>query len=608
LTLVFDLLCFLGVLLLCLQPHTAAQGPVAIIEQNRLIVIVYLVVSAFTFLLFRCYNELIRDYSLFNALKIGGAIAASHIIFGVFMAIIEQPLPFTLILNLAIYAVTVIGIYRLIVLSAYNIISHLPRTEKASDQKRAIIFGAGHAGKYLVDMLNYDKSKKMIPVAFIDDNPKLERRRIKGLLVVGPRMLIPYAAKKYNAEIIVIAIPFVDNSTIREIFNLCCEANCTVKRFGNMSNLAFDGLSKSTINEVRVEDLLQREEVRLDLKSVSDLIKDKVVLVTGGAGSIGSELCRQIMHYGPKLLVILDFNENGLFDISMELKQKHHKSTFEICLNSIRDKDILNTLFGKYKPNIVFHAAAHKHVPMMEGNFREALLNNIVGTQNVVDASIANNVERFMLISTDKAVNPVNIMGATKRVAELIIQRKSIPGHTLFAAVRFGNVLGSHSSVVPIFQKQLRSGGPITVTHKDITRYFMTIPEAVQLVLESASIMLGGETFVLDMGEPVNIYDLATTMIKLSGLEPGKDIKIEVTGLRPGEKLHEELRLPDEIAVKTSNDKIFMLKSDLNGSGDVIENSIASLFENIEAMRYDNAFELIMSLTPSLQERRSASR
>ncbi len=601
---ILDVACLFGVLLLTLPLLSDAPNIGALLEQHRLIVISYLGISIFIFLLVKCYNDQIRDYSLFSAMKLCGAVVISSLIFALFMAVLGQALPFLFLLNLAIYAGAACGLYRLVALSAYHAYYRVLKRDRSKDVKRAIIFGAGDAGKYLVDMLNYDLSKQLKPVAFIDDNPKLERKRIKGLLVVGPRMLIPYAAKKYNAEVIVIAIPFVDNSTIREIFNLCCAAGCTVKRFGNMSNLAFEGLAKSTINEVRLEDLLQREEVRLDLESVSGMVKGKVVLVTGGAGSIGAELCRQIMNYGPKLLAIVDFSENGLFDISLELKEKYHEASFEICLISIRDRDILNAVFSKYKPDIVFHAAAHKHVPMMEGNFREALLNNIIGTKNVVEASIANNVERFMLISTDKAVNPTNIMGATKRVAELILQQKNRANGTLFAAVRFGNVLGSHSSVIPIFQRQLRAGGPLTVTHEDITRYFMTIPEAVQLVLESASIMRGGEIFVLDMGEPIRIYDLATTMIKLSGLEPDKDIRIEVTGLRPGEKLHEELRLPEETVVKTLNNKIFILKSSAGSDENEVDRYMAQLLEKIDESDYFKAYEQIRRLVPSLRERK----
>ncbi len=603
---ILDVACMAGVLLLTLPSLAPAPDADSLLLLHRLLAIAYVVINIFTFLLVRCYDEQIRDYSLFSAIKLCGAVIISHLILAIFMAVMEQALPFRFILSLTIFTGAFCGLYRLLVLTAYHVFYRLLKTDRSKDVKRAIIFGAGNAGKYLVDMLNQDPSKQLRPIAFIDDDPRLERKRVKGLLVVGPRMLIPYAAKKYNAEVIIIAIPFVDNSTIREIFNLCRDAGCTVKRFGNMSNLAFEGLAKSTINEVRVEDLLQREVVRLDLESVSGMVKGKTVLVTGGAGSIGSEMCRQLMNYKPKLLVIVDFNENGLFDISLELKEKYHEASFEICLISIRDKDILNTVFAKYRPEIVFHAAAHKHVPMMEGNFREALLNNVIGTRNVVEASIDHHVERFMLISTDKAVNPTNIMGATKRVTELLIQQKNRRGGgTLFAAVRFGNVLGSHSSVIPIFKKQLQSGGPLTVTHKDITRYFMTIPEAVQLVLESASIMQGGEIFVLDMGEPVRIYDLATTMIQLSGLEPGKDIQIEVTGLRPGEKLQEELRLPEETVVKTSSDKIFMLKSG-GCQAAVCESDMVldHLFDKIGQQDYGKAYEQIRKLVPSLQDRK----
>ena len=604
-TFLVDVLGLIGALALALSTHFGlpADGFAGLFLQYRLLIIAYLGINIFALLLVRCYDELIRDYSLLSTIKLFGALVVSHLLFALFISVIGSAQPFLLILNLAIYAAAALGIYRLVVLAAFQAFLHLPRADQ-SGTKRAIIFGAGSAGKYLVDMLNQDRSKQLKPVAFIDDDPRLERKRIKGLLVVGPRMLIPYAAKKYNAEVIIIAIPFVDNSTIREIFNLCNEANCTVKRFGNMSNLKFEGLAKSTINEIRVEDLLQRDVVRLDLESVSELVKGKTVLVTGGAGSIGSELCRQIMNYRPRLLVILDFNENGLFDITLELRKKYYEGAFETCLANIRERDVMNEVFRKYRPDIVFHAAAHKHVPMMEGNLREALLNNVAGTNNVVEASIACGVERFMLISTDKAVNPTNIMGATKRIAELLIQQKNRSGDTRFAAVRFGNVLGSHSSVVPIFQRQLQAGGPITVTHKDITRYFMTIPEAVQLVLESASIMQGGEIFVLDMGEPIRIYDLATTMIKLAGLVPEKDIKIEVTGLRPGEKLHEELCLPEETVITTSNNKIYMMRPECSEPDMESDALLAELLDSINGKGQARICELVQRLVPSLQDKK----
>jgi len=366
-----------------------------------------------------------------------------------------------------------------------------------------------------------------------------------------------------------------------------------------MSSFTFEGLAKSTISEVRVEDLLQRDEVKLDLESVQQMIRGKVVLVTGGAGSIGSELCRQIMHYGARQLVVFDFNENGLFEIAGELGQKYSESLFAVCLGSIRDRERLDAVFAKYRPHIVFHAAAHKHVPMMERNPREAILNNIIGTQNVAESAVAHGVEKFIQISTDKAVNPSNIMGATKRVAELIIQQQQLIGRTVFAAVRFGNVLGSNGSVVSVFKKQIRSGGPLTVTDKDITRYFMTIPEAVQLVLESGSIAQGGEIFVLDMGSPVKIYDLAVTMIKLSGLEPEKDVKIEITGLRPGEKLFEEISLTEETVTRTAKDKIFVLNSSFESEREQVEASFAKLRKYIDNKDYSMAYSQIKVLIPS---------
>lgn len=297
--------------------------------------------------------------------------------------------------------------------------------------------------------------------------------------------------------------------------------------------------------------------------------------------------------------MVFDFNENGLFEIMNELGKSYHESKFEICLGSIRDREKLEWVFTTYKPGIVFHAAAHKHVPLMEMNYREAIINNIIGTLNVAETAAANNTDRFIQISTDKAVNPTNIMGATKRVAELIIQQKNACAPTRFAAVRFGNVLGSNGSVVSVFKEQIRAGGPLTVTDKEMKRYFMTIPEAVHLVLEAGSIAQGGEIFVLDMGEPVKIYDLATTMIKLSGLEPEKDIKIEITGLRPGEKLYEELRLSEETVTKTSNDKIFMLKASYEAERAQIEANFDKLYAHIENKDYVMAYKQLKILIPS---------
>lgn len=399
-------------------------------------------------------------------------------------------------------------------------------------------------------------------VAFIDDNEEIHGRKIKGYPVVGDRYAIAEAVAKYKADQIIIAVPHVDNSNFREIVELSCQSGCNVRRFANMSDLNMTGLSKATINDINIEDLLCREPVKLDLEGVRDMLKDKVLLVSGGAGSIGSEICRQVLSYEARKVIIFDINENGLFMLDNELGKKHG-GRYVTIVGSIKDKWRLDEIMEVYKPDIVFHAAAYKHVPMMESNPIEAVANNVYGTYNIMLSAIEHGVENFTMISTDKAVNPTNIMGATKRITELLCKRMSLnSGHTKFSAVRFGNVLGSSGSVIPIFKEQIRRGGPITVTDRDIRRYFMTIPEAVQLVLEASSISKGGELFVLDMGSMVKIYDLALTMIRLSGLEPEKDIKIEISGLRPGEKMYEELKMDTESLVSTPNDRIFIFNYD----------------------------------------------
>lgn len=314
------------------------------------------------------------------------------------------------------------------------------------------------------------------------------------------------------------------------------------------------------LRDIKIEDLLRRDPINLDLKGIEEYITNKKVLVTGGGGSIGSELCRQISKFNPLELIILDINENAVYELEHELKFKYPNLNIKVIIASIRDKNRLDKIFNSLRPDIVFHAAAHKHVPLMENNPAEAVKNNIFGTLNLVECSDKYKVEKFVMISTDKAVNPTNIMGATKRVCEMIVQAYDKKSETEFVAVRFGNVLGSNGSVIPLFMKQIKNGGPVTVTHKDITRYFMTIPEACQLVMQAASFAKGGEIFVLDMGEPVKIYDLACDLIRLSGYEPNKDIEIKITGLRPGEKLYEELSLAEEGLTKTKNNKIFVAK------------------------------------------------
>lgn len=346
----------------------------------------------------------------------------------------------------------------------------------------------------------------------------------------------------------------------RNIIEICQTTGIKTRVLPSTEEIIEKQGAMNSLRDVEIEDLLGRDAVKLDNKNINSLIKEKTVLVTGGGGSIGSELCRQIIKYNPKKLIILDIYENNLYDIELELKSNYPKSKIEAIVGSVRDKKRLENVFEEFKPELVFHAAAHKHVPLMEDNPLEAVKNNVFGTYNVVNCADKYNAERFVLISTDKAVNPTNIMGASKRVCEMIIQAKNKVSKTEYAAVRFGNVLGSNGSVIPLFKKQIANGGPVTVTHKDITRFFMTIPEAVALILQAMTYAKGGEIFVLDMGEPVKIYDLALSLIKLSGYEPEVDIPIKVTGLRPGEKLYEELLMEEEGLSATKHNKIFVSK------------------------------------------------
>ena len=584
---------------LILYPESVASG---IVYSYILVTIITMILLS---IILKTYETTIHENFSMSVISAICTYILSFILAVIIMFVISaEQLALIHLVNLIVYTVFCMGFYRLGILFIRRLNTFLFVRGNNAGIQRVIIMGAGDAGKYLADMLRNDKTKNMYPVAFIDDNPELSGKIIKGIKVLGNRSLIPYAAEKYKADIIIIAIPFVDNSTIRDIFRLCNEAECTVRRFGNMTTFTDAGLKKATINEINVEDLLGRDVVKLDLKSVSDYIEGKTVLVSGGAGSIGFELCNQILNYKPEKVIIFDISENNIFKAEVELSKKYDRTSFISRIGSIQDRERLREVFEQYKPSIVFHAAAHKHVPMMEKNPQEALKNNVMGTLNMVEMAIKNKVDRFILISTDKAVNPTNIMGATKRVAEMLIQRANAWGSTRFSAVRFGNVLGSEGSVVPLFKKQILAGGPVTVTDKRIKRYFMTIPEAVQLVLETGAISNGGEIFVLDMGEPVYIYDLATSMIRLSGLQPEKDIKIEITGLRPGEKLFEEISLSDESVSKTDNNRIFLLKS--NGKPPVLfEAEFDQLCQSIVNRDFNNAFNKVHVLVPTFKDRLS---
>lgn len=438
---------------------------------------------------------------------------------------------------------------------AYRFVNKLmPRNELDKDASNVMIVGGGEAANILIKEINScvnvrDKVVKCV----IDDSPDKQNRYIQGIKVVGTRQDIKDNVSKFSIDEIIIAMPSADGKDISEIVALCKETECEVKILPGIYQLMTGEVSVSKLRDVEIEDLLGRDPIRVDLDSIMDYVENQVVLITGGGGSIGSELCRQIASHNPKQLIIVDIYENNAYSIQQELLKKYPELNLVVLIASVRNQVRINSIFETYRPNIVYHAAAHKHVPLMEVSPNESIKNNVLGTWNTVMAADKYKVDKFVLISTDKAVNPTNIMGASKRICEMLVQAYNNKSKTEFVAVRFGNVLGSNGSVIPLFKKQIEEGGPVTVTHPDIIRYFMTIPEAVSLVLQAGAYAKGGEIFVLDMGEPVKILDLATNLIKLSGLKPGEDIKIEFSGLRPGEKLFEELLMDEEGMEETEN-------------------------------------------------------
>ena len=463
----------------------------------------------------------------------------------------------TNLISALIIVVTVIG-YRVLLRMILN--DTYEGKVKNDNRKKVLIIGAGEATKILISTIRSSMKNIYNIVGLIDDNPNKVDYAISGKKILGTRFDIPRICKENNVDVIFFTISNISNEDRKKILEICQETGCKVRILPGTKELIKDKPIMQNFRDVEIEDLLGRETIKLDNKNIKELIHNKVVLVTGGGGSIGSELCRQIIRFEPERLVIVDIYENNLYDIEQELKYNYPNAKIDAIVASVRDKDRLNEIFNEFKPYLVFHAAAHKHVPLMETSPLEAIKNNVFGTYNVVNCADEYNVKRFVLISSDKAVNPTNIMGATKRLCEMIIQAKNKVSNTEYVAVRFGNVLGSNGSVVPLFKKQIAHGGPVTVTHKDITRFFMTIPEAVSLVLQAMSGAKGGEIFVLDMGEPVKIYDMAKKLIKLSGLEPDVDIQIKVTGLRPGEKLYEEILMQEEGLTETKHDKIHIAK------------------------------------------------
>lgn len=530
---------------------------IATIYQNDIFVVTIIYITCFA--LFKMYSSLWHltgtDEFLLGA---GGGIVA-----GAIAIVYTRTLGATIPLNVSVIGtiltcILVLG-YRVLYRVYRRALLYMPY-KYSEDQKRVMIIGAGSAGTMIINEMLSRRNLKLNPILLIDDRDFKQGKRISGVRVEGRRGDIVRLAEEKEIDTIILAIPSIDNENKREILDICKNTNCKIKIIPGIYEIISGEATVSKIKDVELEDLLGRDQVILDNKGISDYLNNKVVLVTGAGGSIGSELCRQIIQFGPKLLILFDIYENSVYDIQNELKDAYPDINMRVLIGSIRDKERLEEIFDAYNINVVFHAAAHKHVPLMEGSPKEAIKNNVFGTLNLVKTSHEHKIDRLVLISTDKAVNPTNIMGASKRLCEMIIQSYNTISNTEFVAVRFGNVLGSNGSVIPLFKKQIKSGGPVTVTHKGITRYFMLIPEAAQLVLQAGCFAKGGEVFVLDMGKPVKIYDLAVDLIRLSGFEPNRDIKIKVTGLRPGEKLYEELLMSEEGLTETSHNKIYIGK------------------------------------------------
>lgn len=573
----------------------------AVIKQLQWTIIIAIITYMLIFVLFKLYRNITRyesgkDYLIYIlACTLSGLCVT---VIGILLNLNILNAKHNLVTSFII-SMGVIG-YRIIL--RIILTSEKPKN-KEEKPKKLLIIGAGSATRDIIKSITTTMKNTYNIVGIIDDNKEKIGRIISGIEVLGDRNKIISICKKENVETIFFSISKIDKQNRKEIIEICQHTGAKVRILPSIENIIRNKKLLDNLRDVEIEDILGRDPIHLDNNNISELIKQRTVLVTGGGGSIGSELCRQIATFNPEKLVIFDIYENNLYNIQMELKQNYPELSLYAIVGSVRDKKKVDSVFNTFTPDLVFHAAAHKHVPLMEVSPLEAIKNNIFGTYNVVNACDKYNVKRFVLISTDKAVNPTNIMGATKRMCEMIIQAKNKVSTTDFAAVRFGNVLGSNGSVVPLFKKQIAKGGPVTVTHKDIIRYFMTIPEAVQLILQAITYAKGGEIFVLDMGEPVKIYDLAVSLIKLSGLEPDVDIPIEITGLRPGEKLYEELLMSEEGLQKTAHNKIFVAEPIVDGMKE-IEYKLTKLNNLIQDENHtkEEIKEIIKDVVPTFIE------
>ena len=559
------------------------QGYVTTLQE---LIIINTLITLLIFALFRLYNSLWRYASLGEVLNIAVACALSAVVhfLTVFGTYRRLPRSYFVIYLLLLFIMT-LGVrfsYRIIRL-LYNENVH------GVGMRNTMVIGAGESGNIVINELKMSKKLDSNICCIIDDNKAKHNTFINGVKVIGGRERILDAAKYFAVDEIVLAMPSAPKKDVKEILELCQQTGAELKILPGVYQFVNGEAAVEKLRPVQIEDLLGREPVETNLKSITGYVKNKVVLVTGGGGSVGSELCRQLAANRPKMLIIFDVYENNAYDIQQELRAKYPHMHLEVLIGSVRNTSRVDKIFEQYRPDIVYHAAAHKHVPLMEDSPNEAIKNNVFGTYKTALAADKYVAKKFVLISTDKAVNPTNIMGASKRICEMIVQGLNRQSSTDFVAVRFGNVLGSNGSVIPLFKKQIEAGGPVTVTDKNIIRYFMTIPEAVSLVLQAGAFAKGGEIFVLDMGEPVRIDDLARNLIKLSGYVPDEDIKIVYTGLRPGEKLYEEILMDEEGLTETENALIHI--------GKPIQFDEAAFFDQLERL-----YEEVYSEVPNIKE------
>lgn len=551
----------------------------------------YTIMSLLIFWLFRLYHSLWQYASIAEVYRIAEACIIVELVHFLSNKIAGNMLPRSCYFNAAIYLIIAICasrfMYRMIrtVLNKY-------RNIKTSNN--VMIIGAGEATNVIMrEIQNSSYLANSNIACIIDDDRRKVGKYIRGVKVIGTRDKIKEAAKLYDIDEIIFAIPSASNEVKRDILNICKETDCTLKILPGVYQMVDGEINVNSIRNVDVLDLLGRDPIEVDIESIMGYVKDKVIMVTGGGGSIGSELCRQLVSHKPKQLIIFDIYENNAYDIQQELKINYPDANVVTLIGSIRNVSRLESVFAQYKPDIVYHAAAHKHVPLMEVSPDEAVKNNVVGTWNVARMADKYGVKKFVMISTDKAVNPTNVMGATKRICEMIVQTYNEISKTDFVAVRFGNVLGSNGSVIPLFKRQIEAGGPVTVTDPNIIRYFMTIPEAVSLVLQAGAYAKGGEIFILDMGEPVKIDDLAKNLIRLSGYTLGVNMEIKYTGLRPGEKLYEELLMKEEGLQETDNKLIHI--------GKPIEFDKENFFDNLEKLK-EEAYSETGNIRESLKK------